>query len=121
MRRGYMYLFAIIDVYTRYVVGWTDTSASTTTRDFTRALDTRHLRAAILCTRRLPKTERTQNALNMALDDAMGFLSGTAFMNAMGTVIADGLLPGRARFLVRPQHKNNDKSPICDYKVDSQN
>ena len=67
----------------------------------------------------------------MALDDAMGFLSGTAFLNAMGTAIADGshvhcvqcrrglvadgLLPSRARFLVRPQHKNKDKSPICDY------
>ena len=66
----------------------------------------------------------------MALDDAMGFLSGTAFLNATGTAIADGslvhcfqcrrglvaggLLPGRARFLVQPQRKINEKSPIRD-------
>lgn len=29
MRRGYMYLFAIIDVYTRYVVGWSVSNTMT--------------------------------------------------------------------------------------------
>jgi len=46
-----------------YGVAWTDTSASTTTRGFTKALDTRHPQATISIEKRRLDVKREKNTI----------------------------------------------------------